>query len=346
MPFRSIAGAALVVVSSLSAARADWLVLKDGREIRGIDYRPGKKPLFTLETGVVVSINASAVAEVRKSPAGETVDFRGRQVSLREKVLALQAERKARRVAAKKDLELWAAAGGKNERKSTGPQAPAPAGQAARGRFEALAPDEQEIVLADVLSSSGSRSTKLLAAEELSRHGGARTADALVRASVRDGSKDVRRVAFESLQALAEPAMGERFLPYLQSTDLEERVRAAGALETFPTQRAVPTLLFQLQKVWDDFGRAFMFRGEQRSFINDYNLVSGGTGFSIVEVADPEISTVTTGVVLDVKVRRVELNAYVRALRTITSQDLGPEPAAWKRWWRDHSRDVASEAKR
>jgi hypothetical protein len=89
-----------------------------------------------------------------------------------------------------------------------------------------------------------------------------------------------------------------------------------------------------MKLVWDDFGRGFFFQGEQRSFIKDYNLVSGGTGFQIIEVADPEVSTVTTGVVLDVKVRKVEMVARVRALREITGQDFGADVKKWREWWK------------
>lgn len=38
----------------------------------------------------------------------------------------------------------------------------------------------------------------------------------------------------------------------------------------------------------------------QRAYISDYNLVSGGTGFAIIEVADPEVATFQEGVILDV----------------------------------------------
>ena len=38
----------------------------------------------------------------------------------------------------------------------------------------------------------------------------------------------------------------------------------------------------------------------QRAYIADYNLVSGGTGFAIIEVADREVQTFQEGVILDV----------------------------------------------
>ena len=46
--------------------------------------------------------------------------------------------------------------------------------------------------------------------------------------------------------------------------------------------------------------RVFVSVITQRAYISDYNLVSGGTGFSIVEVADPEVQTFQEGVILDV----------------------------------------------
>jgi type II secretory pathway component GspD/PulD (secretin)/tetratricopeptide (TPR) repeat protein len=46
--------------------------------------------------------------------------------------------------------------------------------------------------------------------------------------------------------------------------------------------------------------RVFVSVITQRAYIADYNLVSGGTGFSIVEVADPEVRTFQEGVILDV----------------------------------------------
>ena len=88
-----------------------------------------------------------------------------------------------------------------------------------------------------------------------------------------------------------------------------------------------------MRMTWSGFGRAFTMQVTQRSYIADYELVSGGTGFSIVEVADPVIKTNLEGVALDVKVRQVEMIARVRALHKITGQDFGTNVRAWEQWW-------------
>mgnify|MGYP000063652261 CR=1 FL=1 len=83
-------------------------------------------------------------------------------------------------------------------------------------------------------------------------------------------------------------------------------MRALGALVMFPHQKAAEEVIETIHYSWAGFGRGYMYQGTQRAFIADYELVSGGTGFSIVEVADPVVRNMQTGVVLDVDVKRVE----------------------------------------
>ena len=112
------------------------------------------------------------------------------------------------------------------------------------------------------------------------------------------------------------------------------RTRAANAISHFPNRAAVPELIATMRKTWAGFGRAYIMQSTQRSYIADYELVSGGTGFSIIEVADPVVQTNLEGVALDVKVRRVELVARLRALHKITGQNFGADVRAWDDWWR------------
>ena len=111
------------------------------------------------------------------------------------------------------------------------------------------------------------------------------------------------------------------------------RTRAANAISLFPNRAVVPQILGSIHMTWQGFGRAYMMQVTQRAYIADYELVSGGTGFSIIEVADPVVATNLEGVALDVKVRKVELTARLRALHKITGQDFGTNIKAWRNWW-------------
>ena len=111
------------------------------------------------------------------------------------------------------------------------------------------------------------------------------------------------------------------------------RTRAANAISLFPQREVVGDILGTMRKTWAGFGRAYTMQVTQRAYISDYELVSGGTGFSIVEVADPVVQTNLEGVSLDVKVRRVELVARLRALHKITGQKFGTDLKAWQNWW-------------
>jgi hypothetical protein len=304
-----------------SPLSADWVDLKDGTALRGVEFkRAGKQCVFTLEDGRTVSLRAAEVAGVRKSPPDERVEFRGNAVTLAEKVKVLKEEAKKREREAARDLEAWAA--GKQ------------GAEAARERFAALDPVDREHVLAAVLAK-GTKPARRLAARELAAHKSKPALAARARAAVKDADRAVRSESLDAIEAAGGGSdAGASFAPYLSSASSPERTRAALAIERFPSRDAVPVLIETMKLVWDDFGRGFFFQGEQRSFIKDYNLVSGGTGFQIIEVADPEVSTVTTGVVLDVKVRKVEMVARVRALREITGQDFGADVKKWREWWK------------
>jgi len=304
-----------------SPAVADWVNLKGGGSWRGLDLKKkGKRYAFTLETGRVIFLDRSRVLSVVKSPRDEKVDFRGEKVTLREQITILQREDQQQQKEALKHLYKWAQG-------KTG-------ADEARNLVLELAADDRERYLAVALSKKRNEKVRVLAARQLAAGKSPETARALSRAVVRDRKRAVRAASMSSLATREDLDTGELFVPHLYSSERKHRVRAARSLERFPSAKAVPPLIVNLHAIWADFGRGYFFQGTQRSYIKDYNLVSGGTGFSIVEVADPEVQTLATGIVHDVDIRKVEAKLYARALRNITGQDFGTDARRWQKWWK------------
>jgi hypothetical protein len=231
----------------------------------------------------------------------------------------LQLEERKKEKEALRNIEKWA----RGKRGS----------EEARAAVAGLTAPERQRYFARTLAKSRVPAARLLVAKELGKIKSKTSLASLANSAIADRQPAVRAECLTALKSQDDPTTAEQFVPYLRSASRVARIRAAQAVEVFPTRRAVPVLIEGIRRVWDDFGRGFIFQGTQRSFIKDYNLVSGGTGFSLIEVADPEIDTISTGTVLDVKVRRVEIISYVRALRKITGQEFGADPREWRAWW-------------
>jgi hypothetical protein len=153
----------------------------------------------------------------------------------------------------------------------------------------------------------------------------------------------VRETSVRSLRALDRSDAGDLIVPHLASDEPEHRVRASDALVIFPSAQAPGALIaVGLRLAWADFGRGYFFQGTERAYIADYELVSGGTGFSIIEVADPVVRRLSTGVALDVDVQKVEQTVHLRNLRALTGEDHGEDFAAWKSWWEEKERAAAA----
>ena len=302
-------------------AVGDWLDLEDGRSLRGIDARKeGKRYRFTLESGIKITIPASRVVAVRKSPRDEMVEFRGEAVTLRRKVRTLVEERRLEDRRRLRVLETWARG------KKGSPEAAA--------EIRALPDAERTRLFGRALLKSQNKEARLIAAREIAGCDAEIAVRALSAAAVSDSYRSVRDTSLRMLRLFDGHDVSGRFLPYLASRSPQRRIRAANALSLYPDSRAVPAILQTMRLSWSGFGRSFFSQVTQRAYIADYELVSGGTGFSIVEVADPIVRTSQTGVALDVSVRKVEMVVRIRALVKITGKDFGTDLAAWKRWWK------------
>lgn len=151
--------------------------------------------------------------------------------------------------------------------------------------------------------------------------------------AITDRKRSVRDEALRTLQQWNHPDTALSFLPHLRSTNDGHRVNAARALNIFPDPRATGTLITTLSKTWAGFGRANFSSLTQRAYIKDYELVSGGTGLVVQEVADPVVDTFVEGVVLDIAIRRVEAVQRIAALQKITGQKFGMNFDQWQDWW-------------
>ena len=332
--------------------------------------RKGGDYTFTREDGVTVRIARDDLFLHEKSPAKELVEFRGRKVSLRKKVRELQKERQKRLERGVADLERWAAGlrevDRERQRREEASEAASEAAEPelarsaleAAERLRSLESSERERILIAALKRAETPGARRLAGRELGAFPTESAFRQLARRALLDEYRSVRDTALRQLleherrrrekfgsDAAARQA-GQAtepkdtpletsidvFIDALASKRPHVRTRAANALSLVPRRRAVAPLIDTFYMTWTGFGRGYTMQATQRAFIKDYELVSGGTGFSIIEVADPVVATNTTGVALDVKVRRVEVYARVRALRKATGQNFGSNLKEWRAW--------------
>ena len=207
---------------------------------------------------------------------------------------------------------------------------------AAAVRSELAAVDDLAAVpvLVEALGSE-TLATRLLAAEELGRRRSRPAAKALARAAVEDTRKPARDAALAALQGIEAPEVPAYFVRALTRENPFQRVHAVQAVGAFPTPAAVPALIAVLRESTGGFGRVHISVETQRAYIADFELVSGGTGNTVAEVADPVIGTVTEGVQLDTKVISWERRTVVQVLRRLTGQSFS-DPGEWQRWWLEH----------
>ncbi|MBL8841578.1 MAG: hypothetical protein JNL90_08635 [Planctomycetes bacterium] len=165
----------------------------------------------------------------------------------------------------------------------------------------------------------------------------------LVRASLLDSDREVRDAARTAALASRHPQLVVAYLQALATDSSTLRQRAYPALAELRDPRAVDGLIAMLEPRAAPAGgggsspaRAHVFFGEQRAFVQDFEVeIAQGA-----VIAKPVIGVLQSGVALDVAVagvfviRREERAVVVDALRRLTGAELGHEAAAWRSWWR------------
>lgn len=154
----------------------------------------------------------------------------------------------------------------------------------------------------------------------------------LAHVAISDGKRSVRDEALSVLKSWGQPDTVLSFIPYLSAGDERQRINAARALNLFPDQRSIGPLIKQAVKIASGFGRAHIVNVVQRSYVKDYELVSGGTGLVVQEVADPVVDVFQDGVVLDIDIHKAEIISYAAALERNTGMKFGTDFEAWEKW--------------
>jgi len=171
-----------------------------------------------------------------------------------------------------------------------------------------------------------------LAAEELAALKQPASSGAIVKGFVREADRPTRIAESNLLLSLGAPDTAAWFAKGLDEEEPARRIRAMQGLALFRDRRSVPALIALVQQIAGGFGRAAVEFTTDRAYVSGWQLVSGGTGLQVVEVADPEVDVFREGVSMDVKVRTVEMRYAVGLLQDLTGQSIGPDAGAWRTW--------------
>ncbi len=170
----------------------------------------------------------------------------------------------------------------------------------------------------------------------------------LVRSSLVDSDERVRTHALDAAVRSHHPQLVLPYLTAIETDDPAFRARAYPALAAIQDRRAVPALIGMLEpRVAAGAGgsslpHAHIFVGEQRAYVRDFDVeIAQGA-----VIAKPVIGVLQQGLLLDVAVAGVtiihfdERRAVLGALKGLTNQELGTDPAAWRSWLRTHGGEL------
>ncbi|MCZ6603087.1 MAG: HEAT repeat domain-containing protein [Planctomycetota bacterium] len=209
------------------------------------------------------------------------------------------------------------------------------AAEGAKARLLAYGADQKLPLLVEALQSAD-KPVRIYAARELGQIGDEQAMRPLAQLAIEDRYKSVRVHAVQALKAIGSPETVVPFIEKLNSNNQYHRLHAVEALSVFPDRRSVYWLIKTWRGISGGFGKGYIMDATMRAYISDYQLASGGTGFVAVEVADPELGTLTTGVVFEVKVQYVEIAARTQTLAYLTGQSSGYSKKSWAKWWNDN----------
>ncbi|MBL8693621.1 MAG: hypothetical protein JNJ88_05940 [Planctomycetes bacterium] len=164
-----------------------------------------------------------------------------------------------------------------------------------------------------------------------------------------DGDPAVREVATARLKGADDVRSLQRFTSALWEKSTILRFHSAEALGALGRIEAVPALVNRMSGLQQAAASgasghptASLFVGEQRAYVSDYNVEVAQAS----AIAEPVISVLQSGVVLDARVLSVQWQkvigqevAVVRgALARLAGRDLGDDPKTWMAWFQSQQK--------
>ena len=330
-------------------ARADIIHLKNGSKLEGDVEVRGNRYLLKTGDGMQVEIPMSQVSSVdigkstAKESTGGTVEREARKEEAREEEASdeelvrhrgrwIPASEK-RALEEKEDLDKESRRIRKLIRKISS-KAPGVA-EDARARLLAYGAEEKRAQLIYALEDAD-KEVRIYAAQELGRIGDETEVAPLAQLAVEDRYRTVRVAAVQALRAIDAPDTSLHFVKALSASSPYQRVHAIEGLRAFPDRRSVRSLIETWHGISGGFGQGYFQDTTITTYITDYELASGGTGFVAVEIADPVVGQIQTGTILDVKVEYVEIVARIQTLSYLTGARPGRERKDWAAWYNEN----------
>lgn len=194
--------------------------------------------------------------------------------------------------------------------------------------------------------------TRAAATEILGSFQTDRSPEPLVRRAYLDRDPGVRRIAAAALASRNDAKITNRFMNALIEPSFVVRLHSIEALGEFRKLETVPALL----KRWNQLlqagagayaPQAYFFAGDQQAYVSGYNVEVAQAS----AIAEPVVSTLQSGVVLDVRIlstsierqMTIEKQTIQNALAKIAGSDLGNNPAAWSKWYQTKAAPVPTK---
>ncbi len=193
---------------------------------------------------------------------------------------------------------------------------------------------------------SKNESVRLLAAEELGKIGSRRALRPLIHRAIHDPSEDVRFAAIDAAKAIGDPNLLVPLVRALGSENSTVRQNAAASIGRTDDVRGVRYLVYRFEAHGGGAPRVYSMFANQLTFIQDFDVEVAQTAF----IADPIVSTIQEGIILDVTVVATEQVSYIverevihGALHRLTrATDVENKDGAWAAWLQEHGDELVA----